>query len=378
MGQPGHRLQDDWAHRFPLAVAGAGIGLLIGPSGADAVSRAGRSSYGEVTGVNQTVRNYGAALSFAILGTILTHVFTARFTDSLVGLGLPRAKAAEIAAASPARRARHGRPGVDAGGRRAGSRARLRGRDAGRAAGDGRRPGDRFVVALRHPGDRPAQGPGRSQSTSRWPSRRDDHGLRRLDRRPAAGHEPTVRRGGVRRPDGVVLEAGGQAAGDPVGRLLVPDPGAFALLGTLILHAFGISLYALQIAGGLVVAYAGFGMLSQREGFTAAERADALDRAGKQTDIAISPMALPIVAGPGAIGVVIALAARQPRPRGAPRHRRSDRRDLRRPRPPAGWATPLVGRLGPVVVGALVRVMGFLILAIGVELVTHGVLDLPR
>jgi multiple antibiotic resistance protein len=73
--------------------------------------------------------------------------------------------------------------------------------------------------------------------------------------------------------------------------------GAFALLGTLILHAFGISLYALQIAGGLVVAYAGFGMLSQREGLTAAEREDALDRAGKQADIAISPMALPIVAG---------------------------------------------------------------------------------
>jgi small neutral amino acid transporter SnatA (MarC family) len=43
---------------------------------------------------------------------------------------------------------------------------------------------------------------------------------------------------------------------------------AFAVLGTLILHTFGITLYALQIAGGLVVAYAGFGMLSQRAGVT--------------------------------------------------------------------------------------------------------------
>jgi len=42
------------------------------------------------------------------------------------------------------------------------------------------------------------------------------------------------------------------------------------------------------------------------------------------------------------------------------------------------WATPLVTKVGPEVVSALVRVMGFLILAIGVELVTHGVLDLPR
>lgn len=154
--------------------------------------------------------------------------------------------------------------------------------------------------------------------------------------------------------------------------------GAFALLGTLVLHAFGISLYALQVAGGLVVAYAGFGMLSQREAFTSAERSDALDRAGRQTDIAISPMALPIVAGPGAIGVVIALAARHP---GVPAH-------LSIVVAVAAisvvlavllrWATPMVERLGPVVVGALVRVMGFLILAIGVELITHGILDVPR
>ncbi|HCB05529.1 MAG TPA: MarC family protein [Nocardioides sp.] len=147
---------------------------------------------------------------------------------------------------------------------------------------------------------------------------------------------------------------------------------AFAVLGTLVLHAFGISLYALQIAGGLVVAYAGFGMLSQREGFTSPTSN------GARPDIAMCPMALPIVAGPGAIGVVIALAARH---EGVPAH--------------LGivfaigtitlglalllqWATPLVTKVGPEVVSALVRVMGFLILAIGVELVTHGVLDLPR
>ena len=58
---------------------------------------------------------------------------------------------------------------------------------------------------------------------------------------------------------------------------------AFALLGTLVLHAFGISLYALQIAGGLVVAYAGFGMLSQREGFTAPAPADGRRPAGRWT-----------------------------------------------------------------------------------------------
>lgn len=153
---------------------------------------------------------------------------------------------------------------------------------------------------------------------------------------------------------------------------------AFALLGSILLHAFGISLYALQIAGGLVVAHAGFSMLSQRESVTPAVLDDARGRAGQQADIAISPMALPIVAGPGAIGVVIAMAARHP---GLEAHVSIVAAAasiavglallLR-------YATPLVERLGPLVVGALVRVMGFLILAIGVELVTHGILALPR
>lgn len=149
----------------------------------------------------------------------------------------------------------------------------------------------------------------------------------------------------------------------------------FAVLGTLILQTFGISLYALQIAGGLVVAWAGFAMLNQSEGFTDAERADILDRAENQADIAISPMALPIVAGPGAIGVVIALAARNP---GAEAHLAIVAAIAVIAVGLAGllrWATPLVERLGPVIVGALVRVMGFLILAIGVELITHGVLE---
>jgi multiple antibiotic resistance protein len=153
---------------------------------------------------------------------------------------------------------------------------------------------------------------------------------------------------------------------------------AFALLGTLVLHAFGISLYALQIAGGLVVAYAGFGMLSQREGFTSPAPADGATGNGGQVDVAMCPMALPIVAGPGAIGVVIALAARHP---GVEAHLAIVIATLAIAVGLAlllRWATPLVERVGPTVVGALVRVMGFLILAIGVELVTHGVLDLTR
>lgn len=144
----------------------------------------------------------------------------------------------------------------------------------------------------------------------------------------------------------------------------------FALFGGLVLHAFGITIPALQIAGGLVVAHSGFGMIVPREGFTDAEKQHAVAK----PDVSFSPMALPLVAGPGAIGVVIALGARHP---GV---------DDRIAVAVGGlvialliglvlrFGTPLVDRLGPTGIGAVTRVMGFLILAIGVELVVHGIL----
>jgi EmrB/QacA subfamily drug resistance transporter len=80
-----------------IVMAGAGIGLLLGPASTDAVNRAIGASYGEVTGITQTVRNYGAALGMAVLGTVLSTVFTHRLTTSLVGLGVPAATAGSIA-----------------------------------------------------------------------------------------------------------------------------------------------------------------------------------------------------------------------------------------------------------------------------------------
>lgn len=142
----------------------------------------------------------------------------------------------------------------------------------------------------------------------------------------------------------------------------------FAVLGTYILEVFGISLPALQIAGGLVVMHSGFGMIVARQTATDAEQ----QHATTKDDISFSPMALPLIAGPGAIGVVIGLAARSPS--------WPDRLGivlavvviaaviavlLR-------YGTPLTQKLGPTGVGALTRVMGFLILAIGVELLVHG------
>jgi EmrB/QacA subfamily drug resistance transporter len=84
-----------------IVMAGAGMGLMLGQANTDAVNRASRFSYGEATGITQTVRNYGASLGFAILGTILITEFRSRITSSLTAQGLPgpaaSAEAAKIA-----------------------------------------------------------------------------------------------------------------------------------------------------------------------------------------------------------------------------------------------------------------------------------------
>ena len=54
-----------------VIVAGAGMGMMLGPANTDAVNRAGNLSYGEATGITQTIRNFGASLGLAALGTIL-------------------------------------------------------------------------------------------------------------------------------------------------------------------------------------------------------------------------------------------------------------------------------------------------------------------
>jgi EmrB/QacA subfamily drug resistance transporter len=72
-----------------IIMAGAGMGLMLGQANTDAINRASRYSYGEATGITQTVRNYGASLGFAILGTILITEFRSKITSSLIAKGLP-------------------------------------------------------------------------------------------------------------------------------------------------------------------------------------------------------------------------------------------------------------------------------------------------
>jgi EmrB/QacA subfamily drug resistance transporter len=80
--------------RIWVIVAGAGMGMMLGPANTDAVNRAGNLSYGEATGITQTIRNYGASLGLAALGTILLFSFRSHLTTTLRAMGVPHAATA--------------------------------------------------------------------------------------------------------------------------------------------------------------------------------------------------------------------------------------------------------------------------------------------
>ena len=79
---------------WPVVLAGAGMGFMLTPASTDAVNRASRLSYGEATGITQTVRNYSASLGLAVLGTVLVSQPRNHITTSLIHLGVPPSRAA--------------------------------------------------------------------------------------------------------------------------------------------------------------------------------------------------------------------------------------------------------------------------------------------
>jgi EmrB/QacA subfamily drug resistance transporter len=82
-----------------IILSGAGVGLMLGPASTDAVNRASRLSYGEATGITQTVRNYASSLGLAILGTVLVTVMKSHTKTTLLAQGVAPAEASRQASA---------------------------------------------------------------------------------------------------------------------------------------------------------------------------------------------------------------------------------------------------------------------------------------
>ncbi|MCC5655008.1 MarC family protein [Nostoc sp. XA013] len=148
----------------------------------------------------------------------------------------------------------------------------------------------------------------------------------------------------------------------------------FLVAGRWILEFFGISLSVLRLAGGLLVAHTAWEMVTVRQRLTPSEKDEAMEK----EDISFTPMAVPLISGPGAIGVVTSLSI-------SFNHWVEYLESL------VGivligislylclvLGEPLIKRLGRNGVGALNRVFGFFILAIGVRFIADGSISLLK
>jgi len=152
----------------------------------------------------------------------------------------------------------------------------------------------------------------------------------------------------------------------------------FLLAGALILSFFGISVSALRIAGGLIITVLGFRMLFPSN--TAEKENAAVTTYEQAKGLAFTPLAMPMLSGPGSIAVIIGMAAQI-----------SEKESflLRL----GGYAvvglgilitviicwlvlrssTKIIKILGPTGIDALTRIMGFILICIGVEFTVSGI-----
>lgn len=119
-------------------------------------------------------------------------------------------------------------------------------------------------------------------------------------------------------PLGVIPLFVAMTAGDPVekcrqmaARATLTASGVlafFALFGALVFDVFGVTLPAFRVAGGLLLMLTALDMLRARPASTRTSPEETQEGA-ERTDIALVPLAMPLLAGPGAIATVMVLMA---------------------------------------------------------------------
>ena len=155
---------------------------------------------------------------------------------------------------------------------------------------------------------------------------------------------------------------------------------AFLLAGSAIVDFFGISIPGMRVAGGLIISAIGFRMLFPALQNLVAVQGQMLDQE-QELDIAFTPIAMPSLAGPGSISVVLTAATQI--------------KSLR----PDDWAliyvavilgmaatlfiswlvlraaSSMVHFLGRSGIDAMTRMFGFLLVCIGMQFLLTGIAD---
>ena len=88
----------------------------------------------------------------------------------------------------------------------------------------------------------------------------------------------------------------------------------FALLGRPMLHALGISLASLRIAGGILLFFIAFDMIFERRTERREKRAHEIEGTPEAVDISVFPMAIPMITGPGSIASAMLWVSRAEEP----------------------------------------------------------------
>ena len=148
----------------------------------------------------------------------------------------------------------------------------------------------------------------------------------------------------------------------------------FLIFGTFILRVFGISLSMVRVVGGIILLRIGFQLFSGSPpggSTTAAE--------GQNGDIAFVPLAMPIMFGPGAIATIIGMTSLV----------KDSRLELASFLAIGGailatmlvtylclaYAEKVIGRVGPMGIDAVTRIVGFFVATMGGGLIFHGIVE---
>lgn len=163
-----------------------------------------------------------------------------------------------------------------------------------------------------------------------------------------------------------------------VGMFMIVILLAFFFSGNAILHFFGIQLEHIRIAGGLLISISAFGLLG-KEAYKGKPLADAVAAEGREKeDITFTPMTMPMLAGPGSIALMISLNSQEQY------HGVFGSLNMIL----AVFAVALITVvilmfsnqlnrfLGKGGMSALSRMMGFIVLSIGIAMISNGVLPL--
>jgi multiple antibiotic resistance protein len=152
----------------------------------------------------------------------------------------------------------------------------------------------------------------------------------------------------------------------------------FFWAGSLILSFFGLSINALRIAGGLVILSSAFALQNDRFAENRAMTTEVQEEAKEKPDISFSPLAMPMLSGPGSISLMIGFFAE---------YNTSEQRGLISAVILLnGFIVYFVLRMAPYLYKILgvsglkagSRVMAFITMAIGVQFIITGIVALVK